>query len=198
MKARAAGLCLAVWMCSSPPLWAKYRDAQCNWRPFGPEPRDWPPNPSQCSLEPTQQHPFAHGAISARFLAHRVPKGACKEFDLGYKAWRRSQFNEPQPHFAEAVRLDPSFLEALTGLAVVHLKLRQSELALNNLKGALALEPDWATLHSNKASALMMLDRPGEAEQAAAGPYSLIRAGSRLVTCWRSHVDAGQEDAGCG
>jgi Flp pilus assembly protein TadD len=70
-------------------------------------------------------------------LAHEVTKEARKEFDLGCKAWRKSQFNNAQTHFAEAIRLDPGFLQALTGLAVVHLKLSQPELALNDLNRAL-------------------------------------------------------------
>jgi hypothetical protein len=71
--------------------------------------------------------------VSTRFLAHEVTKEPRKEFDLGYKAWRKSQFNSAQTHFPEAIRLDPGFLQALTGLAVVHLKLSRPELALNDL-----------------------------------------------------------------
>jgi tetratricopeptide (TPR) repeat protein len=105
--------------------------------------------------------------VSSRTLAHKPSKPARKEFDRGMEAWRRKQNTEAQHHFAEAARLDPDFVQALTALAVVHLKAHEPEPALEYLNRALALEPSWAMLHCNKASALMMLDHPEEAEQAA-------------------------------
>jgi Tfp pilus assembly protein PilF len=109
----------------------------------------------------------AAGSVSARDLAYKPPRGARKEYDRGVQARRKGQISEAVQHLAEAVRLDPKFVEAQAALAVVYVETGQPALALELLDRALAVEPNWVVLYSSKAAALMSLDRPKEAEQAA-------------------------------
>jgi tetratricopeptide (TPR) repeat protein len=105
--------------------------------------------------------------ISANALAHVPPKPARKEFDRGVQAWRKGQSEDAVRHLKDAIRIDPSFVEAQAELATVYTKSGQSSLALELLDRALALDPKSALLHSNKASVLIILDRPVEAEDSA-------------------------------
>jgi superkiller protein 3 len=70
-------------------------------------------------------------------------------------------------YLIEALRLDPDFMEARTDLGAFHAQANRPEEALEQYDQALALEPNLALLHSNKAAALVMLGRWEEAEQAA-------------------------------
>jgi tetratricopeptide (TPR) repeat protein len=58
-------------------------------------------------------------------------------------------------------------VEARAELGIVYAKTRRTEEALSQFEQALALEPNWAVLQSNKAAVLVMLSRWEAAEQAA-------------------------------
>ena len=116
---------------------------------------------------PDQQRHSAAGSISARALAHKTPKAARAEFDRGVQAWRKRQSAEAVRHLSEAARLDPGFVEALANLGVVYAGTGELPLALDSFRRALVLEPNQAVLRSRRASVLMMLKRPQEAEQEA-------------------------------
>jgi Tfp pilus assembly protein PilF len=107
------------------------------------------------------------GLVSARSFTHKVPKAATKEFDRGVHAWTKGENEPAAQHLAEAVRLDPGFVEARIDLAIVYAKLGQSEEALEQYDRALELEPNVAMLHGNKAAALVMISRWEEAEAEA-------------------------------
>jgi tetratricopeptide (TPR) repeat protein len=71
--------------------------------------------------------------------------------------------------------LDSNFVEALAELGVVYAKSGQPELALDCFTRAAVLEPNSSLFHSNKASALVILNRPQQAEQAARRAVQLDR-----------------------
>jgi tetratricopeptide (TPR) repeat protein len=107
------------------------------------------------------------GVVSARTLTHKPSQSARKEFDRGVQAEQRGQNSEAIRHFTQAVRLDPNYVEAEADLGLTYSKSGQGEAAINVFDRALALEPNWALLSGAKASALVMLSRWEEAEQAA-------------------------------
>jgi len=121
---------------------------------------------NQCDPE-TPPRPAVTGMISARALAHKPSRAAVKEFDRGVQAWRSGQSGPAVQHLAEAVRLDSNFVEALAELGAIYAKTGQPELALDCFTRAAVLEPNSSLFHSNRASALVILNRPEEAEQAA-------------------------------
>jgi tetratricopeptide (TPR) repeat protein len=82
-------------------------------------------------------------------------------------AWRKGQTSEALEHMAEAIRLDPNFVEAQTEAGAIYAVSGKLELALDYFNRALALEPTWAPPNAGKASVLVMLNRDQEAEQAA-------------------------------
>jgi Flp pilus assembly protein TadD len=147
------------------PLRAQDRSADCAIVPsFKAEipPEDQDP----CDPE-TPPRLRATGMVSARALAHKPSRAAVKEFDRGVQAWRSGQSGPAVQHLAEAVRLDSNFVDALAELGAVYGKTGQPELALDCFTRAAVLEPNSSLFHSNKASALVILNRPEEAEPAA-------------------------------
>ncbi len=125
--------------------------------------RDW--DPDLCA-PPAQRQPLG-GLVSARSLRHKVPKAAAKEFDRGVHAWTKGEMEEASRHLAEAVRLDPRLVKARGDLGIVYAKLGRAVEALEQYDQAIALEPNLALLHSNKAAALVMISRWEEAETEA-------------------------------
>jgi hypothetical protein len=107
------------------------------------------------------------GGVSARTLAHKPSKAAAKAFDRAFRAWNKGQSDQELRYLTEAVRLDPDYVEARTNLGAVYAKADRPAEALEQYEQALALEPNLALLHSNKAAALVMLSRWEEAEQVA-------------------------------
>jgi tetratricopeptide (TPR) repeat protein len=116
----------------------------------------------QCA--PPLTEPLPGGVISAQTLAYKPLKAARRESDLATKAFRKNRIGEAISHLAEAVRLDPAYVEAQARLGALYGRTGQLQAALKCLDRALVLEPDWYLLHTNKASILMMLNRPGDAE----------------------------------
>ena len=106
------------------------------------------------------------GGISARTLAHKPSKAAVEAFNRAAQAWNKGQNDQALLYLGEAVRLDPGFVEARTNLGALYAKTNRPKEALDEYEQALALEPNLAILHSNKAAALVMLSRWEEAEQA--------------------------------
>jgi tetratricopeptide (TPR) repeat protein len=106
------------------------------------------------------------GGVSARTLAHKHPKAADKAFNQGHRAWNKGQSDQALSYLAEAVRLDPGYVEARLNLGVIYAKTDRPEEALDQYERALELEPNLALLYSNKAATLVMLSRWDEAEQA--------------------------------
>jgi Tfp pilus assembly protein PilF len=110
---------------------------------------------------------FSPPLISAATLAHNPSKGARREFDRGVRAWRKGEGDQAVQHLAEAVRLDPDFIDALNELGFVYVKTGHPELALGHLQRAVTLMPNLAVLQTNYAAALVDLGRPVEAEAVA-------------------------------
>ncbi len=81
--------------------------------------------------------------------------------------WRKGRTGQALTHLAQAVALDPVFLEAQADLGVVCASTGMLSQALDHFEKALVLEPGLHVLYENKAGVLMLLDRPEEAEQAA-------------------------------
>jgi tetratricopeptide (TPR) repeat protein len=125
--------------------------------------RNW--DPDLCA--PPARHQPSGGLVSARSFTHKVPKAAAKEFDRGLHARTKGENELAKDHLAEAVRLDPGFVEARFGLAMVYANLGQPQEALEQYDKALALEPNVAVLHGSKAAALVMISRWEEAEAEA-------------------------------
>jgi tetratricopeptide (TPR) repeat protein len=118
-------------------------------------------------VAPAPSRPIATGVVSARTLAHKPLQSARKEFDRGVQAEQRGQNSEAIRRFTQAVRLDPNYVEAEADLGMLYSKTEQPEKAIEVFDRALAIEPNWALLSGAKASALVMLSRWEEAEQAA-------------------------------
>jgi tetratricopeptide (TPR) repeat protein len=112
-------------------------------------------------------------AVSARSLAHRVPKTARKELDKGVQAWRKGRTAEAVVHLAQAAMIDPDSVEAQADLGVAYATSGDLSQALDRDERALELEPNFHVLHENKAAVLMLLNRLEEAEQAARKALSL-------------------------
>jgi Flp pilus assembly protein TadD len=168
MNRSALGVCcIALLYCS--PLPGQSGDAEggvAECSPFpalGPDGRSRAPDP--CDLFHPERS--SAGLISARRLTHKPSKTALKEFELATKAWEKSHNNDAIRHLSEAIRLDPGYIEAQVKLGAVYADSGQSERALVLFDGALALEPNWALIHTDRAAALVTLNRPSEAEIAA-------------------------------
>jgi len=149
-----------------PPLWAQDRDPTCgvvpSFRAEHPQPLE---DQNQC--DPETSRPAVAGVVSARALAHKPSRAAAKEFDRGVQAWRRGQTELAVSHLKEAVRLDSDFTAALAELGAVYGAAGQPALALDCFTRAAVLEPNSALFHSDKAAALVALNRPEEAEPSA-------------------------------
>jgi tetratricopeptide (TPR) repeat protein len=123
------------------------------------------PGPDNCSPE---IHPHSHpGVVSARVLGHKPPKAAIKEYDRGARAWEKDRMEDALQHFTEAIRLDPDFLKAHSAIGLAYSKMGRPDLALGIFERLLNIEPSSSLFYGAKASALVMLDRPAEAELAA-------------------------------
>jgi tetratricopeptide (TPR) repeat protein len=126
-------------------------------------------SPDGRSLAPDFCDPFGRergpvGVISVRRLTYKPSRTALKQFKLGSNAWDKSRNNDAIRHLNEAIRLDPGYTDALVKLGAVYADSGQSERALALFDGALALEPNWALIHIDRAAALVNLNRPEEAE----------------------------------
>jgi Flp pilus assembly protein TadD len=164
MNRWTARVCFAAGLLCAP-LRAQELDANCNIvpgfsaeHPLGDQDKCYPEIPPR---------PAVTGIVSARALAHKPSRAAIKEFDRGVQAWRSGQSGPAVQHLAAAVQLDSNFVEALAELGVIYGKTGQPELALDCFTRAAVLEPNSSVFHSNKASALVILNRPKEAEPAA-------------------------------
>jgi tetratricopeptide (TPR) repeat protein len=107
------------------------------------------------------------GGVSARTLTHKHSKAALKAFNRAHRAWKKGQSDRVLRYLVEALHLDPDFMEARADLGAVYAQANRPEDALEQYDQALAVEPNLALLHSNKAAALVMLSRWEEAERAA-------------------------------
>jgi len=163
---RTAGVCLHI-MCAGVgllglPLHAQNSDMDCSNAP-----RYTAENQGiargQCAAPLTEPA----GVVSARTLIHKPLKAARKEFDLATQASRKNRPGEAIDHLTQAVRLDPAYVEAQAQLGALYGGIGQLERALEFFDRALLLEPNWYLLHTNKASTLLMLNRPVDAESAA-------------------------------
>jgi tetratricopeptide (TPR) repeat protein len=123
---------------------------------------DWANQLSAQSLDALRE-----GVVSTRNLAHKPPKAAHREFDRGLRASEIGHNTEALRHFTTAVDSDPEYLEAQAYLGRLYLLQGEATLGLEHLERALSIEPSSDVLHSNRAAALIMLQRPAEAEQAA-------------------------------
>ena len=174
MQRRAVGIGIGIvtWLLCAPAR-AQGPGNKCNDTPPAhaldwngnllPEFRDF--DPGACPSA-TKGSPPA-GTVSAHALAHKPTKAARKEFDRGIQAQRDGQIDKALRHFADAVRLDPNFVEARIELAAAYAGVGEPAKALDYANGAVALEPSSAAAHSAKASVLVILNRPGEAEPEA-------------------------------
>lgn len=107
----------------------------------------------------------ARGAIvSARRLAHEVPKAARKAFEQGEKANRKGELSRSIELLGMATSLDPEYVEAWTSLGCRYMAQNRFELALSAFGRAAALDPDTSLVHTNTALALLALGRPRDAE----------------------------------
>jgi tetratricopeptide (TPR) repeat protein len=116
------------------------------------------------------------GVVSTRNLAHKPLKAARREFDRGLRASETGRSTEALRHFTAAVDSDPEYLEAQAYLGRLYLLQGEPSLGLKHIEQALSIEPSSDVLHSNRAAALMMLQRPAEAEQAARRALQLAPA----------------------
>jgi tetratricopeptide (TPR) repeat protein len=115
----------------------------------------------------TLSPPMPSGVVSIRQFAHKPPKAAVKEYELGMRDLRYGQRSEAMQHFRAALLRDPNYAEANAHVAELYLQVGEPSLALSHLNRALATYPNSQPLQSNKAWALLSLKRPEEAEQAA-------------------------------
>ncbi len=105
------------------------------------------------------------GLVSAKRLAHKVPKPAMKEFRKAENATAHGKDDEAIAHLEKAVALDPEFMEALNNLGTKYIRMRRPAEAAVLFQRATAMDPTLPQLHVNLAVALLHLRRPAEAEQ---------------------------------
>lgn len=105
------------------------------------------------------------GLVSARRLAHKIPKAAMKEFRKAENATANRKDDEAIQHLEKAVELDPEFMEALNNLGTKYIRMGRPAEAAELFQRATALDPSLPQLHVNLAVALLHLRRPAEAEQ---------------------------------
>lgn len=105
------------------------------------------------------------GLVSARRLAHKVPKAAMKEFRKAENATAHGREDQALGHLEKAIELDPEFMEALNNLGTKYIRLRRPVEAAALFQRATELDPSLPQLHVNLAVALLHLRRPAEAEQ---------------------------------
>ena len=106
------------------------------------------------------------GTVSARRLAHRVPKEAQRLFELGEKAFNQSRLDEAMRFMEGAARLDPEYWDAHAKLSYWYYFQGDFESSLRHMDASLRIDPSSEELQSNKAVALLDLGRPAEAEAA--------------------------------
>jgi tetratricopeptide (TPR) repeat protein len=164
MDARALSLTSAL-LCGQTPA---QNSAECDAATASPPEQGAPDyrNSSATACDALgRARPIATGVVSARRLAHKSSKSARQEFNRGFQAQQKGQYNEAIRHFTEAVRLDPIYVEAEADLGMVYSMTGEPEAAIVVFDRALAIEPNWPVLSGAKASALIMLSRWVEAEQ---------------------------------
>jgi len=176
------GLPFAALLCA--PLRAQSREPNCDGNLEPPRPiseRNPPPEFRNLNREKQGDCTPAIGAgraggVSVRSLAHKPSNKARKEFHLGIQDWQKGRSDQALLHLSEAVLLDPDYMEAQAELGVVYANTGRASQALEHFERALALAPDFAVLYTGKAGALVILDRPKEAEQAARRAVQLAPA----------------------
>jgi len=109
----------------------------------------------------------AGGLISITRAGHRVPQTAKVFFKRALDQEKKDQKEEALASLLHATSLDPLYWEAQAHLADLYWRAGQKQLALGALNAALAIDDNSEILLTNKAIALLGLDEPEAAEQAA-------------------------------
>ena len=86
------------------------------------------------------------GAGSGRMTAGKRRTRVREEYDAGRKLMAMGQHDEAVPHFAEAVRLDPTYAEALYRLGLAHVQAGDYKEAKRTRAKLAKLDSDLANL----------------------------------------------------
>lgn len=113
-------------------------------------------------------------------VVSKSPGKARSHHNLGVMLRNKNQYKEAIPHFKEAVRLDPKYVEALQNLGAALLKTGSPETALTYFTKAIELEPSFAKAHLGRGTSLSELGRTREA----------IEAFDEVIRLEPNHTDA--------
>jgi superkiller protein 3 len=95
------------------------------------------------------------------------PDPVARHVERGTELGRLSRMEEAIVQFEEALRLEPSSIEAKLGLGAAHLARNEREQAIRLYREALEQRPDSGPVHYKLAVALMLDDRIEEAGEHA-------------------------------
>jgi tetratricopeptide (TPR) repeat protein len=123
--------------------------------------------PVSVRLPVRRTEPAKAGTVSIQRLAHKVPKEARKDFERAEKAAENGDTDKSIEYLRKAVERDPEYFEALVNLGARLLRDNQPGEALTFFERAMRVDEANSILFSNTATALLMLNRAGEAERAA-------------------------------
>ncbi len=127
------------------------------------------PEPSmvQIILPVRQRRRPVAGMVSARYLSHKVPSKALREFRREEKALREGDLPGSIAHLKCALELDPDFMEAHNNLGVRFMATHEYAHAAAEFQRAVELDPAATLPRLNWAGALYNTGRYGEAETEA-------------------------------
>lgn len=106
------------------------------------------------------------GAVTGRgsVVSAPAPPEANELFDKAIAAVKNGQRDQAIEHLKAAIKIHPSFVAALNGLAVQYMRMGDYQKATEALSSALKFAPESFTLHLNQGIALVHLRRSADAE----------------------------------
>jgi tetratricopeptide (TPR) repeat protein len=117
-----------------------------------------------CGTMAAQAIVDSNNVVSARTLRYKPARTALKEYNQGLRSVRKGLPQEAAGHFAEAVRINPDYVEALQQLGIAQAAQGETEQSLDSFLKASKLDPDSDPLRFNVALTLARLHRMAEAE----------------------------------
>lgn len=107
------------------------------------------------------------GTVSLRRLQHKVPVKAVKELKEAEKLEKKGDNQAVLEHLEKAVAIDPECFECLNNLGARFLRAKQFDKAIEQFQKALKIDGNDVMVQSNAAMALLLSEKPVDAERAA-------------------------------
>jgi Flp pilus assembly protein TadD len=106
-------------------------------------------------------------SVSAKRLAHKVPKQAKKDFDKAREELLSGKTAHVEERLTRAVQTDPEYFDALSALGAVYLQTGRFAQSIETLNRAMAIDKNDSAACSNLALAYLQVAKLSEAETAA-------------------------------